>query len=93
MPSYPPNANNSSTTTVSSTQTLVSTKNYAAAFAHLQSKYGFGGTAPCPNPQPTTQEGSKKAALSKQDKALADLAGKYGEGGGGGQLQQKQSWL
>ncbi|PBK60187.1 hypothetical protein ARMSODRAFT_966367 [Armillaria solidipes] len=79
MTSYPSNANNSSTTTVSSTQTLVPTKDYASAFADLQSKYGFGGNAPSPNPEPnTTQDASKKG---KGNKALANLAGKYGFGG------------
>ncbi|KAK0457062.1 uncharacterized protein EV420DRAFT_1644210 [Desarmillaria tabescens] len=80
MSSYPSNANNS-TTTVSSTQTVVPTKDYASAFANLQSKYGFGGNTPSPNPKPTSLEASKEAALSKEDKALADLAGKYGFGG------------
>ncbi|KAK0477314.1 hypothetical protein IW261DRAFT_1609032 [Armillaria novae-zelandiae] len=92
MSSYPSNTNNSSTTTVSSTQTLVPKKDYASAFADLQSKYGFGGNAPSPNPEPnTTQAASKKAPSRKEDKALADLAGKYEFGGS--QSQQKQSWL
>ncbi|KAK0222231.1 hypothetical protein IW262DRAFT_1460536 [Armillaria fumosa] len=92
MSSYPSNATNSSTTTVSSTQTLVPTKDYASAFADLQSKYGFGGNTPSPNPEPnTTQAAYKKAPLRKEDKVLADLAGKHGSGGS--QLQQKQLWL
>ncbi|KAK0237211.1 hypothetical protein EDD85DRAFT_1023911 [Armillaria nabsnona] len=77
MTSYPSNANNSSTTTVSSSQTLVPAKDYASAFADLQSKYGFGGNAPSPNPKTNTQDGSKKAAaLKEEDKALNDEAGK-----------------
>ncbi|KAK0440103.1 hypothetical protein EV421DRAFT_1905571 [Armillaria borealis] len=87
MTSYPSNANNSSTTTVSSTQTLVPAKDYASAFADLQSKYGFGGNAPSPNPEPDTQDAAKKAALKEEDKALTDEAGKYGLGGS--QSQQK----
>ncbi|PBK69385.1 hypothetical protein ARMSODRAFT_956993 [Armillaria solidipes] len=68
MTSYPSNANNSSTTTVSSTtvsstQTLVPAKDYASAFADLQSKYGFGGNAPSPNPEPNTQDASKKGGI------------------------------
>ncbi len=88
MTSYPSNANNLSTTTVSSTHTLVPAKDYASAFADLKSTYGFGGNAPSPNPETNTQHGSKKAAaLKEEDTPLNDEAGKYGLGGS--QLQQK----
>ncbi|PBK85717.1 hypothetical protein ARMGADRAFT_1017784 [Armillaria gallica] len=81
MTSYPTDANNSSTTTVSSTQTLVPAKDYASAFADLQSKYGFGGNAPSPNPEPNTQDANRKAALKREDKVFTDEAGNNGLGG------------
>ncbi|KAK0189444.1 hypothetical protein F5146DRAFT_1122031 [Armillaria mellea] len=71
MTSYPSHTNNLSTTTVSSTQTLVPTKDYASAFANLQSKYGFGGNAPSPNPNPDTQGEDK--ALTDGRRAMMDV--------------------
>ncbi|KAJ6571443.1 hypothetical protein B0H19DRAFT_1129987 [Mycena capillaripes] len=58
-------SNSSSTTSLvpSSRASSVQTKDYAAAFASLQSTYGLGGSAPSLTFKKTRSNGSKKTQL------------------------------
>ncbi|KAJ7146349.1 hypothetical protein C8R44DRAFT_973163 [Mycena epipterygia] len=80
-----------STTTVSSRAPLTGQpKDFRAAFASLQSSYGFGGSAPSPVPKTTTASRSERAPASSRapanapkdfQAAFADLQSTYGFGG------------
>ncbi|KAJ7623134.1 hypothetical protein FB45DRAFT_1031079 [Roridomyces roridus] len=82
-----------STTTVSSRAPLnaAQPKDYQAAFATLQSTYGFAGTVPSPSPKSSTPRSvvpsttsslpARAAAPKDFESAFADLQSTYGFGG------------
>ncbi|KAJ7156881.1 hypothetical protein C8R43DRAFT_407272 [Mycena crocata] len=80
-------------TTVSSRAPLAPKKNFQAAFADLQSTYGFGGAAPSPVPKASKMPSASSSASSKISwrtplgapkdfqSAFADLQSTYGFAG------------
>lgn len=101
-----------SATSVVSTQTFASTvplrastsqKDYASAFANLQSTYGTNGLAPSPVPTKKSKSKSSSRALSTAtnmtppsttstkdyESAFAALSSSFGFGGGAPSLPQK----
>ncbi|KAJ7065253.1 hypothetical protein C8F01DRAFT_1124916 [Mycena amicta] len=88
MPYTPSSRSSSSTTSLLSTHP--SSKDFSAAFAHLQSSYGYTGAVPTPIPTPISKHGTKNqsgaatsSASSTKDfaSAFADLQSSYGYAG------------